>query len=147
MLKQICDVLTALRQYLHQAHLCARDKGYAAHLLLNDLYDRVSEDIDRLKELAIGQSGDASIADAETSLTGALQYIRALEPTSDFSLMLKNSLVLEQTADELLQRGIVFYTENPGPFIQGILNALGDIDERRLKEVYLLRTETPKNEQ
>ena len=40
MLKQICDVLTALRQYLHQAHLCAQDKGYAAHLLLNDLYER-----------------------------------------------------------------------------------------------------------
>ena len=36
MLKQISDVLTALRQYLHQAHLCAQDKGYAAHLLLKE---------------------------------------------------------------------------------------------------------------
>ena len=36
MLKQICDVLTALRQYLHQAHLCAQDKGYAVHLLLKE---------------------------------------------------------------------------------------------------------------
>lgn len=48
------------------------------------------------------------------------------------------------TTDELLQRGIVFYTENPGPFVQGILNSLVDIDERRLKEVYLMRTEVSK---
>lgn len=141
MLKQICDVLTALRQYLHQAHLCAQDKGYAAHLLLNDLYERVSEDIDRLKELCIGSTGDTSIANAESSLLGALKYVRALEDATDFNSMLKNCLVLEKTADELIRQGVAFYTENPGPFTQGILNALGDVDERRLKEVYLLNTE------
>ncbi len=141
MLKQICDVLTALRQYLHQAHLCAQDKGYAAHLLLNDLYERVSDDIDRLKELCIGATGDTSIANAEGSLLGALKYVRALEDVADFNSMLKNCLVLEKTADELIQQGVAFYTENPGPFSQGILNALGDVDERRLKECYLLKTE------
>ena len=141
MLKQICDVLTALRQYLHQAHLCAQDKGYAAHLLLNDLYERVSDDIDRLKELYIGSTGDTSIANAESSLLGALKYIRALEVAPDFNSMLKNCLVLEKTADELIRQGVAFYTENPGSFAQGILNALGDVDERRLKEFYLLKTE------
>nr|DAH89338.1 MAG TPA: DNA binding protein [Caudoviricetes sp.] len=141
MLKQICDVLTALRQYLHQAHLCAQDKGYAAHLLLNDLYERVSEDIDRLKELYIGSTGDTSIANAESSLLGALKYVRALEDAPDFNSMLKNCLVLEKTGDELIRQGVAFYTEKPVPFAQGILNALGDVDERRLKEVYLLNTE------
>lgn len=141
MLKQICDVLTALRQYLHQAHLCAQDKGYAAHLLLNDLYESVSEDIDRLKELYIGSTGDTSIANAESSLLGALKYVRALEDAPDFNSMLKNCLVLEKTADELIWQGISFYSENNGPFSQGILNALGDVDERRLKEFYLLKTE------
>lgn len=141
MLKQISDVLTALRQYLHQAHLCAQDKGYAAHLLLNEIYNRVSEDIDRLKELDIGAGSDTAIASAEGSLVGALQYIRALDDAPDFNSMLKNCLVLERTTDELIRRGISFYTENTGPFVQGILNALGDIDERRLKEVYLLKTE------
>lgn len=141
MLKQICDVLTALRQYLHQAHLCAQDKGYAAHLLLNDLYERVSEDIDRLKELYVGSTGDTSIANAESSLLGALKYVRALEDATDFNSMLKNCLVLEKTADELIRQGISFYSENNGPFAQGILNALGDVDERRLKEFYLLKTE------
>lgn len=47
MKQQICDVLTALRQYLHQAHLLAKGNGYTAHLLINELYDRVNEDIDR----------------------------------------------------------------------------------------------------
>ncbi len=141
MLKQICDVLTALRQYLHQAHLCAQDKGYAAHLLLNNIYERVSEDIDRLKELYIGSTGDTSIANAEGSLLGALKYVRALEDAPDFNSMLKNCLVLEKTADELIRQGVAFCTENPGPFSQGILNALGDVDERRLKEFYLLKTE------
>lgn len=138
MLKQICDVLTALRQYLHQAHLCAQDKGYAAHLLINDLYERVSEDIDRLKELYVGSTGDTSIANAES---GALKYVRALEFAPDFNSMLKNCRVLEMTADELIRQGISFYSENNGPFAQGILNALGDVDERRLKEFYLLKTE------
>ena len=144
MLKQICDVLTALRQYLHQAHLCAQDKGYSAHLLLNNIYERVSEDIDRLKELYIGSTGDTSIATAESSLLGALKYIRALEVAPDFNGMLKNCLVLEKSSDELIRQGISFYSENNGPFAQGILNALGDVDERRLKEVFLLKTELAK---
>ena len=138
MLKQICDVLTALRQYLHQAHLCAQDKGYSAHLLLNNIYERVSEDIDRLKELYIGSTGDTSIANAESSLLGALKYIRALEVAPDFNGM------LEKSSDELIRQGISFYSENNGPFAQGILNALGDTDERRLKEVFLLKTELAK---
>lgn len=141
MIQQICDVLTALRQYLHQAHLLAKGNGYAAHLLLNELYDRVNEDIDRLKELAIGGGLSDSVAFADASLKGALQYLRLYSQTTDLEEMLKNCLALENTSDEVLVQGISFLKEHPGKFTTGLINCLEDLDERRLREVYLLNTQ------
>ena len=141
MIQQICYVLTALRQYLHQAHLLAKGNGYAAHLLLNELYDRVNEDIDRVKELAIGAGISDSVAFADASLKGALQYLRLYSPTTDLQKMLKNCLALEKTSDEVLVQGISFLKEHPGKFTTGLINCLEDLDERRLREVYLLNTQ------
>ena len=55
--------------------------------------------------------------------------------------MLKNCLALENTSDEVLVQGISFLKEHPGKFTTGLINCLEDLDERRLREVYLLNTQ------
>ncbi|MBP3514282.1 MAG: hypothetical protein J6J74_07395 [Elusimicrobiaceae bacterium] len=147
MLKQICDALTALRQYLLQTHWACR-KSYAIHLLTDRIYQGISDDIDRLKELYIGATSDLSISCAETTFKDALSYIRALSASTDLDThaMLDNCLKLEITVSNLLNQATDFYNNQPEgtPFKAGILNALGDIDEKRLRDIFLIQTELKK---
>lgn len=148
MLKQICDALTALRQYILQTHWSARGKAYSSHLLTDRIYSGISDDIDRLKELSIGATNDLSIADAENTFKDALSFIRALSVFSgnDTQAMLRVCLQLENAVSDLLNQATVFYNNQPTgtPFKAGILNALGDIDEKRLRDIFLIQTELEK---
>lgn len=146
MLKQICDALTALRQYILQTHWSARGKAYSTLLLTDRLYSGLSDDIDRLKELSIGSTNDLSIADAESTFKDALAYIRALSENpsvSNTQAMLRTCMQLENAVSNLLQQACEYYSALPAqtPYKAGILNALGDIDEKRLRDIYLIKTE------
>lgn len=151
MVKELCDFLTAFKQYLYQAHLSARGKAYAAHLLAEKLQKEVAEDIDRLKELYIVFTGDLSIANAQESLKQAELTLRAFlqdkpqEPKFPeiikqcaqlaFYCMAKAESVSAYLGDE---RDI----EGARAYKKALQNAVDDICEHCARYRYLLDTES-----
>lgn len=151
MVKELCDFLTAFKQYLYQAHLSAKGNAYAAHLLTEKIQNEVAEDIDRLKELYIAFTGDLSIANAQESLKQAELTLRAFlqdkpqEP--EFPEIIKQCVELafycmekaENTSNDLGE-----FRDVPGAraYKKAIQNAVDDVCEHCLRYKYLLETET-----
>lgn len=149
MVKELCDFLTAFKQYLYQAHLSARGNAYAAHLLAEKLQNEVAEDIDRLKELYIAFTGDLSIANAQESLKQAELTLRAfLDPNNpeDFKQILQRCVELSVHCAEKAANASMSLSEgtaNPGevPYHMALQNAVDDICEHCVRYKYLLETE------
>lgn len=149
MVKELCDFLTAFKQYLYQAHLSAQGNAYAAHLLTEKIHDEVAEDIDRLKELYIAFTGDLSIADAQESLKQAELTLRTfleVNPAQTYPEIIKNCTILasyccekaENTSNDLGE-----FRDVPGAraYKKAIQNAVDDVCEHCLRYKYLLETE------
>ena len=148
MIKTLTDVLTALSQFLTQAHLSACDNAYAAHLLTEKVQERVAEDIDRIKELYIASKGEKSIANAQECLKQAELTLRAFlqdkpqETTADLLLI---AAQLCHQAHNTAAECVEFYAGEAKEerFSKAIQTAAEDICERRARDFYLLMTEAP----
>ena len=149
MVKELCDFLTAFKQYLYQAHLSAKGNAYAAHLLTEKIQNEVAEDIDRLKELYIAFTGDLSIADAQEALKQAELTLRtfldAHNPQTYPQIIITCvemakacSLKAAEVSNKLGSETI-----NPGevPYHKALQNAVDDICEHLVRQQYLLQTE------
>lgn len=140
MFNELVNHLTALEAYLKQVHLLAASKGYATHLLFERLYEPIGADIDRLKEVALALGEPRNIAYAETSLKNAAEIL-AEYPTEDLNEMILASKRLEMLIISLIETVGKQATEQNVFGLQGVLNMLGDISEKRLRDVYLINTQ------
>ena len=137
MLNKISDLLSATLSLLEQKHLLAKD--YQQHLLYERLQNGINEDIDRIKEIALACGYNEEIADAKKSLANAKII---LDQTDDLFALMQKTIKEINIVIETLNK-----TENEqieGTFDQfqckeGIINMLGDIAEKRIRDIYLLR--------
>ena len=137
MLTTITDLLTALVQLLKQKHLVSTD--YQQHLLFERLEKGISDDIDRVKEIALACGYSEDIADAQQSLAKATDILA--EDSDVLSIIQKIIREIDKIIDTL--------NRNAGEDIEGtfnqykakeaIINMLGDIAEKRVRDIYLLR--------
>lgn len=137
MLTTITDLLTALIQLLKQKHQLSED--YQKHLLYERLQDGIDEDIDRIKEIALACGYSEEISNADSSLLNASAI---LETDDDvYNLELKtiqeiNKIITKIDNNKEEQMEGVF---NEIVAKEGIKNMLGDIAEKRVRDIYLLR--------
>lgn len=137
MLTTISNLLTALLQLLKQKHQLSND--YQEHLLYERLQGGIDEDIDRIKEIALACGYSEDISNADNSLQNASAI---LETDDDvYNLELKtiqeiNKIInkIDNNKDEQIEG--VF---NEIVAKEGIKNMLGDICEKRVRDIYLLR--------
>lgn len=138
MLKKISDSITALRQYLHQIHLCSRNKDYAGHLLAERLGDPLNDTIDRIKEISLGLGEELSIAYATNSLNSASVLLTHYPQGTNTQEMWHACKKLEMQTCDFIEEACIYYTQKNTFGLQGILNALGDISEQRIRDIYLI---------
>lgn len=139
MLTTIADLLTALSFLLKQNHLLA--KSYQDHLLYERLEDGISSDLDRIKELCLACGYNENIALATNSLSNALSI---LQEESDV-LNLEQQIVSEinkiiyklNNGEEDEEKLSEVFNEQVAK--EGLINMLGDIAEKRTRDIYLLR--------
>ncbi|MBR2505951.1 MAG: hypothetical protein IKB70_03330 [Bacilli bacterium] len=137
MLTTITDLLTALLQLLKEKHLLSKD--YQEHLLFERLQEGIDEDIDRIKEIALACGYNEIVANAKSSLVSASKI---LEDDNDV-LSIEKRIISEieiTTAKLNNNKGDgIEGTFNQYKAQEGIINVLGDISEKRLRDIYLLR--------
>ncbi|MBR2504803.1 MAG: hypothetical protein IKB61_02560 [Elusimicrobiaceae bacterium] len=145
MVKELCDFLTAFKQYLYQAHLSAQGNAYSAHLLTEKIQNEVAEDIDRLKELYIAFTGDLSIADAQESLKQAELTLRTFldaHAAQTYPQLIINCVELcKSCAIKAGQVSDGLAIEVDVPYHKALQNAVDDICEHLVRQQYLLQTE------
>lgn len=141
MLTVISDYLTALLQLLKQAHLIPKD--YQDHLLYERIQKGIDEDIDRIKEIALACGYSDEIADARQSLQNAANVLDRFNSITELTQQtiieinkIINKLNKENTDEETISIDGVF---NENVAKEGIINMLGDIAEKRTRDLYLLR--------
>ena len=137
MLSHLCNLLTALLQLLKQEHLLSKD--YQEHLLYERLADGIDDDIDRIKEIALACGYNENIANAENSL---IEASKVLEEYNDVLSLEKK--IIEEIEDITIKLNNSKGDGLEGTFNQykaqeGIINVLGDISEKRIRDIYLLR--------
>lgn len=153
MVKELCDFLTAFKQFLYQAHLSAQGNAYAAHLLTEKIQNEVDKDIDRLKELYIAFTGDLSIANAQESLKQAELTLRAfleVENTTLYKDVVEAcskfaALCCDKAKDVSDDLGKVSEVDGNRAFKIALKNAVDDVCEHCLRYKYLLDTEVQAN--
>lgn len=142
MLKEISNYLTALQSYLKQVHLLAHNKDYEGHLLAERLYEPIGNDIDRIKELSLGLGEDRDIAYAYESLSSARDILNEYPMGDDLTEMWRAAKRLEIATISIIDQTAKQYAQQENLFgVQGILNALGDISEKRIRDIYLINTQ------
>lgn len=141
MLTVISDYLTALAQLLKQAHLTAKD--YQDHLLYERIQKGIDEDIDRIKEIALACGYSDEIANARQSLQNAVNVLDRFNSITELEQQtiieinkIINKLNKENADEENISIDGVF---NENVAKEGIINMLGDIAEKRTRDLYLLR--------
>lgn len=150
MIKELCDILTGLVFFLQQAHLCADNKSYAAHLLTENLQKSVNKDIDALKELYILSTGDYSIANAQESLHESAKQLRVFlqnYPLKTNEDVLRCCVGLEQWAYDKAAEASTFYADEGKElqYAKAIVAVADDVCKHRTHDLYLLRTEVFQN--
>lgn len=136
MLTVIADFLTALLQLLKQKHLTT--KNYDEHLLYERLQDGIDEDIDRIKEIALACGYNEDIANAFISLDRAAKIVAKYQDVLELEQQTiaeinRIAAILSNSKTELSE---VF---NEQTAKEAIINMLGDIAEKRTRDIYLLR--------
>lgn len=137
MLTTISNLLTALLQLLKQKHQLSND--YQKHLLYERLQGGIDEDIDRIKEMALACGYSEDISNADNSLQNASAI---LETDDDvYNLELKTIQEINKTIKKLNnnQGESIEGVFNEYTAKEGIINMLGDICEKRVRDIYLLR--------
>lgn len=137
MLTIITDLLTALLQLLKEKHQLSTD--YQKHLLYERLQKGIDEDIDRIKEIALACGYSESISNAKQSLEKA---VANLENEDDiYNLELKTIQEINKIIDKLdnSKEENIEDVFNEIVAKEGIKNMLGDICEKRVRDIYLLR--------
>ena len=137
MLTTITDLLTALLQLLKEKHLLSKD--YQEHLLFERLQEGIDEDIDRIKEIALACGYNEILANAKSSLVSASKI---LEDDNDVLSIEKRIISEIETTTAKLNNNKgdgIEGTFNQYKAQEGIINVLGDISEKRLRDIYLLR--------
>lgn len=137
MLTTITDLLTALLQLLKQKHLVAKE--YQEHLLFERLEKGIDEDIDRIKEIALACGYSEEIANARNSLAKATDVLAENEDILSLTQKIirestKIIETLEKNANEYIEDTFNQYTSK-----EAISNMLGDIAEKRVRDIYLYR--------
>lgn len=141
MLTVISDYLSALLQLLKQAHLTAKD--YQDHLLYERLQEGIDEDIDRVKEIALACGYSDDIANARQSLqnaTNVLDRINSITELEQQTIIEINKIIKKlnkENADE--ENSSIDGVFNESVAKEAIINMLGDIAEKRTRDLYLLR--------
>lgn len=137
MLTAITDLLTALLQLLKQEHLLPKD--YQKHLLYERLQEGIDEDIDRIKEIALACGYSEDIANAKNSLSNAVEVLEIFEDISELEQHIINQI--NEIIDKLNNndREIIAGVFNEYTAKEAIINMLGDIAEKRVRDIYLLR--------
>ena len=128
-MKQLTDLLFALKTVLTQYHLLAQD--YQNHLQAERIGSDIDEIIDRCKEFYLGIDGDKDIAYSKKSLEGALAIISALP----------SDKTPKEWATHLLARGITLceqFNLNGYPK-RAAENLIGDISEKLCRMRYLIK--------
>lgn len=138
MLTTITDLLTALLQLLKQKHQLSPD--YQKHLLYERLQKGIDEDIDRVKEIALACGYSESISNAKQSLENAVIDLESEDDVYNLEIKTiqeinKITNTLDSTEQEQIEG--VF---NELVAKEGIKNMLGDICEKRVRDIYLLRS-------
>lgn len=140
MLTVISDLLTALLQLLKQFHLTTND--YQKHLLYERLQDGIDADIDRIKEIALACGYPEDIADATNSLSKAAQI------TTEFTNIVEleqqtikeiNKIINKLNGENNEKNIVLDEVFNEQTAKEAIINMLGDIAEKRTRDIYLLR--------
>lgn len=137
MLTTITDLLTALVQLLKQNHLLSTD--YQQHLLYERLENGINEDIDRIKEIALACGYSEDIANAKNSLAKATDI---LSESSDVLFIIQKIIKEIDKIIDTLNRNAgedIEGTFNQYKAKEAIINMLGDIAEKRVRDIYLLR--------
>ena len=140
MLTRIADFLTALLQLLEQKHLTA--KSYDEHLLFDRLQDGIDEDIDRIKELALACGYADDIADAKNSLQKAADILNDFNDVLELEQQTIREInkIINKLNEERNEETIILNEVfNEQTAKEGIINMLGDIAEKRTRDIYLLR--------
>lgn len=137
MLTAITDLLTALLQLLKQQHLLSKD--CQKHLLYERLQEGIDEDIDRVKEIALACGYDDSVANAENSLSNAAEVLDMFNDVTELEQHIINQIneityKLNNADKEIIDGVFNEYTAK-----EAIINILGDIAEKRTRDLYLLR--------
>lgn len=142
MLRIVSNHLTALEGYLKQIHLLSHDHDYQSHLLAERLYEPIADDIDRIKELSLGLGETRDVAVASYSLEAAKDILKDYPVSGELNAMWKSAKDLEITTLAVIEEATKEYSQR-ADFIalQGVVNALGDISEKRLRDVYLINTQ------
>lgn len=137
MLNRLCDILTALLQLLKQKHLLSPD--YQLHLLYERLADGIDDDLDRIKEIALACGYSEDIANADKSLLNASTEIETEDDI--YNLEIKSIQEINTIIKELNnnQEEYIEGVFNENIAKEGIINMLGDICEKRVRDIYLLR--------
>lgn len=140
MLTVIADFLTALLQLLKQKHLTT--KNYDEHLLYERLQDGIDEDIDRIKEIALACGYSEDIADAKNSLNNADEVLESFNDVLELEQQTIKEInkIIKKLNGENNEKNIVLdEVFNEQTAKEAIINMLGDIAEKRTRDIYLLR--------
>lgn len=140
MLTVISDLLTALLQLLKQYHLTTND--YQKHLLYERLQDGIDADIDRIKELALACGYADDIADAKNSLQKAADILNNFNDILEIEQQTIREInkTINKLNGENNEKNIVLdEVFNEQTAKEAIINMLGDIAEKRTRDIYLLR--------
>lgn len=140
MLTVISDFLTALLQLLKQKHLTAKD--YQEHLLFERLQDGIDEDIDRIKEIALACGYSEDIANAKDSFQSAAEVLNSFGDVLEIEQQTIKEInkIINKLNGENNEKNIVLdEVFNEQTAKEAIINMLGDIAEKRTRDIYLLR--------
>lgn len=137
MLTTISNLLTALNQLLKQNHLLSED--YQKHLLYERLENSIDEDIDRIKEIAIACGYSEDIANAKMSFEKAKEVLEGEDNLFNIEVKIIREIgkIIEQLNSKKQEDIEGIFNEQIAK--EGIINMLGDISEKRVRDIYLLR--------
>lgn len=141
------DLLRSL-SFLHQTHHWQTQghASYSDHLLFQRLYDKISDQVDKVAEKSVGLStGNVGLVNYKHSLYNMPKFLNAIEDIADTNIddppalkMVKKSLLAEKsfiTAGEKLMNIL----DSKGLLTRGLEQLLGEILDLHENSVYLLK--------
>lgn len=131
-MEKLTNLLLALRLVLHNAHLSFN--CYSIHLLTDRIIEEIDENIDRLKEVSIGETDNTDIADAKRTAEGIFKIISAIKfnPQESLECLTAALTLIENVSDACDKIAKEKHS-------QGYINAVCDVAEWAVKGRYLIK--------